>query len=887
MDRLDELEAQSVYIFREAFERLRKLGLLWSLGKDSNVMIWLARKAFFGRVPFPVMHVDTGKKFTEMYDFRDRYSKEWGVDLIVEPCPPIEAVDPTLPPAARSAARKTEGLKLALSKHGFDGLFVGIRRDEEATRAKERVFSPRGVEGIWDVRDQPPEFWNHFNASPPPGAHLRVHPILHWTELDIWNYTRREGIPIIPLYLARDGKRYRSLGDADITFPIESNAMSIDEIIVELEFDQGTRTVGTCHGPRVRGCLRATPSHWLSLKNVSRGKLPAMNIALKEPLQSSAPSGRPLVRIVIVGHVDHGKSTLIGRLLHETGSLPDGKLDTLKAISASRGMDFEWSFLLDALQTERDLGITIDTSQIRFRTEMRDFVLIDAPGHTEFLRNMITGAAQADAAILIVDAGEGMREQTRRHGYLLHLLGVRQIAVVINKMDRVNYDFGRYDVIRAEIQSYLEGLGLTPTAVIPISARHGDGVAKHNDKTRWYDGPTVLEALDSFSSTSSLPELALRLPVQAVYKFDDRRIIAGRIETGRIAVGDEIVVAPGGKLARVSSIEAWPALSETPVRSAAAGQSIGITLDRELFVDRGHLISLQSSPAETCRMLRARIFWLHHSPLQVGARVLVRIGTAETNGVVRVIDNIVDPGQIAAVSSDAIEQNHVGEIEISLARALAADPYAINPTTGRVVLEFGGRIAGGGLVLALAPADDSKSVSDRIKISKGEHPLPSAPVSLESLSDLADRLSGLCAGQTAAERLHLLRKEIVGRIVFTTSFGLEDQVIAHLLWQHGIDVDVVTLDTGRLFQETYAVWVETERRYGIHVRAYYPRRGDLEDLVARDGINGFYDSKAARLACCHVRKIEPLAPASPARRSSRTPWRRLTREQLILTNRLF
>ena len=196
MDHLDQLEAQSIYIFREAFARLKKIALLWSLGKDSNVMIWLARKAFFGRMPFPALHVDTGKKFPEMYRFRDHYGKEWDLDLRVEPCPPIDAVDPTLPPAARSAARKTEGLKMALGKYGFDGLIAGIRRDEEATRAKERVFSPRGLEGNWDVRDQPPEFWDQFNASPPPGAHLRIHPILHWTEADIWAYTKRENIPI-------------------------------------------------------------------------------------------------------------------------------------------------------------------------------------------------------------------------------------------------------------------------------------------------------------------------------------------------------------------------------------------------------------------------------------------------------------------------------------------------------------------------------------------------------------------------------------------------------------------------------------------------------------------------------------------------------------------
>jgi sulfate adenylyltransferase subunit 2 len=234
MDRLDTLEAQSIYILREAFARLKKLALLWSLGKDSNVMIWLARKAFFGRVPFPAMHVDTGKKFAEMYAFRDRYAKEWGLNLLIEPCPPIDAVDPTLPPAARSAARKTVGLKQALEKHGFDGLFAGIRRDEEATRAKERFFSPRGPAGSWNFKDQPPELWGHFNTSVPPGGHLRIHPILQWTELDIWAYTRREGIPVIPLYFARNGQRYRSLGDEDITQPTASAAASIDAIVAEL-----------------------------------------------------------------------------------------------------------------------------------------------------------------------------------------------------------------------------------------------------------------------------------------------------------------------------------------------------------------------------------------------------------------------------------------------------------------------------------------------------------------------------------------------------------------------------------------------------------------------------------------------------------------------------
>jgi bifunctional enzyme CysN/CysC len=434
-----------------------------------------------------------------------------------------------------------------------------------------------------------------------------------------------------------------------------------------------------------------------------------MNILVTEqpasPALPAASAGkRPLVRIVIVGHVDHGKSTLIGRLLYETGSLPDGKLEQLKAVSARRGMPFEWSFLLDALQTERDQGITLDTSQIRFRTPSRDFVLIDAPGHAEFLRNMITGAAQADAALLIVDAAEGVRDQTRRHGYLLHLLGVRQVAVVINKMDRVDFDEQRFRDIETEISTHLVNLGLTPIAVIPISARDGDGVARRTNLIGWYGGPTVVETLDSFMPARQAEELALRLPVQAVYKFDDRRIVAGRIETGRIAVGDEIVIMPSGKTARVRSIESWPVpdAAHAP-REAGAGQSIGITLDSEIFLDRGDVVSTAAVRPKAAQHLRARVFWLHEEPLEVGATINVRIGTAEARGTIAAIEKAVDPGALSNTEATAVAQNHVGEIDIALSRPLAIDPYAVNSRTGRVVLDMKGRISGGGLVLSLDP----------------------------------------------------------------------------------------------------------------------------------------------------------------------------------------
>lgn len=234
MNRLDQLESRSVYILREANACIDNLAMLWSLGKDSNTMIRLAQKAFFGRLPFPVLHVDTGRKFPEMYSFRERYAEEWQLNLLCQECPDIEETDAELPPAARSAARKSLGLKAAVTKHGFRGLIVGIRRDEEATRAKERVFSPRGSFGEWQPREQPPEFWDQFATDPPPGEHIRVHPLLHWTERDVWAYIQREEIPVVDLYFARDGKRYRSLGDMDITLPVASEATDVVQILDEL-----------------------------------------------------------------------------------------------------------------------------------------------------------------------------------------------------------------------------------------------------------------------------------------------------------------------------------------------------------------------------------------------------------------------------------------------------------------------------------------------------------------------------------------------------------------------------------------------------------------------------------------------------------------------------
>src|SRR5213592_4897651 len=197
------------------------------------------------------------------------------------------------------------------------------------------------------------------------------------------------------------------------------------------------------------------------------------------------------LKIVIVGHVDHGKSTFVGRLFYDTGMLPEGKLEQLQKVAERRGVPFEWANLMDALQAERDQNITIDTAQIWFRTQKREYVIIDAPGHKEFVKNMVTGASRADAALIIIDASEGVQEQTRRHGYLLRLIGVRQVVVVVNKMDLVGYSQATFDKVSAEYRAFLAGIGVEARRIVPVSAREGDNIATRGENLKWFDGPTV------------------------------------------------------------------------------------------------------------------------------------------------------------------------------------------------------------------------------------------------------------------------------------------------------------------------------------------------------------------------------------------------------------
>ena len=404
----------------------------------------------------------------------------------------------------------------------------------------------------------------------------------------------------------------------------------------------------------------------------------------------------PKLKVVFVGHVDHGKSTLIGRILHDTGSLPDGKIESIKKACAAEGMEFEFAFLLDALLEEQEQNITIDTTQIPFRSEEREYMIIDAPGHKEFLKNMITGASNADAAILLIAANEGVAEQSRRHAYLLSLLGIQQVIVVVNKMDLAKFSQKRFRDIEKEYSKFLQELGMTPQVFVPASAKTGDNVVQPGKEMSWYGGPTVLCALDEATPNAPAADLPLRFCIQDVYRFDERRIIAGRIETGTLRVGDELVFSPANKASTVKSIERWKG-GDGP---AAAGDSIGITLTEQIFVERGYVASHQTeTPIETNRV-RADLFWMMREPLRVGRPYTLRLATQSVRCQVASIDEVMDSATLERKidSVQELARNEVGRLTIHTRSPLVIDNHDRIPQLGRFVIVDDDVICGGGTI---------------------------------------------------------------------------------------------------------------------------------------------------------------------------------------------
>ena len=427
----------------------------------------------------------------------------------------------------------------------------------------------------------------------------------------------------------------------------------------------------------------------------------------------------PKLKVVFVGHVDHGKSTLIGRILHDTGSLPEGKIDEIKKACAAEGMEFEFAFLLDALLEEQKQNVTIDTTQIPFRTSRRRYAIIDAPGHKEFLKNMITGASSADAAILVIGADEGVREQSRRHAYLLSLLGIKQIIVVVNKMDLVDFSEARFQEIERDYRKFLTSLRLEGRAFIPASAKQGENVARATMKMKWYCGASVLEALDLLQSQKPDVDLPLRFCVQDVYRFNGRRIIAGRIETGTLRVGDQLVFSPANKSSVVATIERWNAPPNGP---AVAGDSIGITLSEQIFVERGYVASQENeTPIETNRF-HADLFWIVREPLRLGHFYDLRLATQDVKCQIVSIEQVTDSSTLETKSDghEQLERNEIGRLTIQTRGPLVIDDHDRIPNLGRFVIVDDGRICGGGTVSGGVYTDRKAAKSKNIFWTEGK-----------------------------------------------------------------------------------------------------------------------------------------------------------------------
>lgn len=444
------------------------------------------------------------------------------------------------------------------------------------------------------------------------------------------------------------------------------------------------------------------------------------------PSAENAPAAKPApvfvspdlerMDIVAVGHVDHGKSTVIGRLMADTGSLPDGKLDQVKAMCKINARPFEYAFLLDALKNEQAQGITIDTARCFFNTPKRHYIIHDAPGHVEFLKNMITGASRAQAALLVIDAKEGVRENSKRHGYILSMLGIRQISVLVNKMDLLDWDQAAFDAITHEYADFLSRLGVHPLSFIPVSAREGSNIVERAAEAPWYDGPTVLDQVEDFKRLDDDLDRPFRMPLQDVYKFtaagDDRRIFVGTVESGRIHPGDDVVFLPSGKRSTVRTIEA---LSGPQPDEAYSGQATGLTLDTQVYAKPGEMMVRADEPGPlVATRLRANVFWMGTAPLIRGRRYVLRMGAARVPVELEAVMSVLDEQELQSVTGAAqVERHAVAEVVFRATRPVAFDAADTLEPTSRFVIVHGWDTAGCGIALEALPEAAASAEGER------------------------------------------------------------------------------------------------------------------------------------------------------------------------------
>lgn len=407
---------------------------------------------------------------------------------------------------------------------------------------------------------------------------------------------------------------------------------------------------------------------------------------------------RDRLKVAIVGHVDHGKSTLIGRLLCDTGSVPPDRMERVRLASQKRGHETELAYLIDHFQEERNGEMTIDTAQVFFETGEREYVIIDAPGHREFLKNMLTGASQAQMAILTVDSREGVGEQTRRHAFLLNLLGLKSCVVAMNKMDLVDFAEARFGQLRQVLKQLLDRVGLECAGCVPISAKLGDNVASRSERMPWYHGPTLLDVLARPHVVRDV-DFPTRFCIQDVYSFDGRRIAAGRVETGSLDAGQRLMALPDKLATEVLSIERFLSARTT----AEPGECVGLTLPDDFPARRGQVLCDPAALPSLASTLTARLIWMSDQPLEKGDRLALKVATQETACVVEAIRHRIDSSSLDVLEEDAgcLRDTDVGHVQLAAASTMVAELAHQNPSLGRLVLERDGDIAAAGIIIGL------------------------------------------------------------------------------------------------------------------------------------------------------------------------------------------
>lgn len=400
-----------------------------------------------------------------------------------------------------------------------------------------------------------------------------------------------------------------------------------------------------------------------------------------------AHENKSLLRFITCGSVDDGKSTLIGRLLFESKVLFEDQLSAIEADSkkyGTQGEAIDLALLVDGLAAEREQGITIDVAYRFFSTDKRKFIVADTPGHEQYTRNMITGASTADAAVLMVDARKGILTQTRRHSYLMSLIGIQHLVVAVNKMDLVDYSEEVFNAIVKDYQDFAQKIGITNISFIPLSAFKGDNITVLSEQMPWYSGPVLMQCLESIElDADRLQAASFRMPVQWVNRPNlDFRGFAGSIASGVIQVGDAIRVQPSGRTSTVARIM----MGAGDLKHAVAGQSITLTLADEIDISRGDVISIATTPAQTADQFEANIVWMHEDALLPGRRYLMKIGTNTVSAQISAIKHQININTLELLPAKTLELNAIGVCKLSLDRIIAFDAYADNQDTGGFIL---------------------------------------------------------------------------------------------------------------------------------------------------------------------------------------------------------